>query len=356
MKKLIITLLILTRLSSLYAQHYDLIVKTNWDSIACRIDSISTKEIYFEVMLRNTWIHTKLNLSEVHEYKYDAVDEDTIVFKDGTSFIVARKRSETMQEDDSKTYVILTYDGGEFLGEIVREDEREVVVETKDRGLISIPKYQIKEMKKVKINELTVDGEYMPEQVFATRYFFTTNGLPINEGESYVLYNWFGPDFQFGVADNVSLGVITSWLASPIVGSVKYSSQINDNTSFGIGTLLGTGSWISMDFGLALPFASFTLGDRRSNITFSGGYGALWGQGDSDGRTLLSVAAMTKTGKKSSFVFDSFIVPGEGAILVPCIRLQTEYDRAFQFGFAGFISGDGSETVPIPMVQWYRKF
>jgi hypothetical protein len=68
---------------------------------------------------------------------------------------------------------------------------------------------------------------------------------------------------------------------------------------------------ITSDFGGALPFATISFGDRRKNITFSGGYGAIWQDGYFEGRAITSVAGMIKVSPKISFVFDSFIVlPG----------------------------------------------
>ena len=106
--------------------------------------------------------------------------------------------------------------------------------------------------------------------------------------------------------------------------------------------------------GLALPYAGLTFGSRRSNITFSAGYGLVWDGGDSGGELLFSVAGMTKIAKNASFVFDSFIVPGTLVILIPGLRFQSKDDRAFQFGFGGGVY-DG-DTFPLPFIGWFRKF
>lgn len=276
------------------------------------------------------------------------------------TFILTIANHAIAQVDTTKTtdklYIIITYEGGEFIGKIISQDAREILIETQDRGQILIPKYQIKEMKELKPGELSPSGEYIPAQIFATRYFITTNGLPIEKGESYILWNLYGPDFQFGVGKNLSVGILTTWFGVPIIGSVKYSLQLGENTSLGIGTLLGTGSWAAPEFGLALPYTALTFGNRRSNLTFSAGYGAVWSEGESEGRALLSVAGMTKVTKNMSLVFDSFIVPGTVALLIPGFRFQSKDDKAFQFGFAGIVVD--SELLPalIPFIQWFKKF
>jgi hypothetical protein len=245
-------------------------------------------------------------------------------------------------------------------------DPREVLIDTKNMGQVSIPKHEIKEIKLIKSGDVSADGEYLPSETFATRYFITTNGLPIAKGESYVLWNWYGPDVQFGVAKNFSLGVISTWFVAPVIASAKYSLELDANTHLGVGTLLGTGSWVARDFHFALPFASLTWGNRRSNFTVSGGYGEVWQNGSAfedhpshSGRALCSVAGMTKVSKKTSLVFDSFIFPGNGrnldyfALYNAGFRVQTRADAAFQLGFLGISSTN--DFVPIPMVQFFRK-
>ena len=213
-------------------------------------------------------------------------------------------------------------------------------------------------MRPAEKGEITALGVFKPNETFATRYFFSTNGLPIKKGDSYILWSLWGPDFQFGVAKNFGIGITTTWIGAPAVATAKYSITIDDNTHIALGALTGSGSWIAPKFGLAVPFASLTWGNRRSNFTISGGYGAVWGENSSGGRVLFSVAAMAKVSDKASLVFDSFIMPGNGkdksygAIYIPGLRFQTAANKAFQFGFAGI--SDGEHFSPIPMVQWFR--
>jgi hypothetical protein len=267
-------------------------------------------------------------------------------------------QADTAKAISPKLYIVTTNDGGQFQGKIISQDSKEILIDTKDRGQISIPKYEIKEIKEIKENELTATGEYMPVEVFATRYFITTNGLPIEKRENYILWNLWGPDFEFGIGKNLGVGVMTSWVGVPIIGSIKYSIQLAPKFNMALGGLLGTGSWAEPSFGLALPYVALTFGDRKSNLSFSGGYGSVVYEGESDGRALLSVAGMTKVGKKVSLVFDSFIAPKTAdlsgfSIYIPGIRLQTESNKTFQFGF-GALSFEG-EITPIPFVQFFRK-
>ena len=43
-------------------------------------------------------------------------------------------------------------------------------------------------------------------------------------------------------------------------------------------------------------------------------------------------------------------------LFIPGIRIQSKNDRAFQFGFLGLYADNQMLPLPIPMVQWFRKF
>jgi len=311
----------------------------------------------------------------------------------------AQNNQNITPDEPEQIYLVQKFDGTKFIGTIISQDEREVLMDTKDMGRFYIPKHLIKEIKPIFQDE---KDHYLTEELFATRYFITTNGLPIKKGENYIQWNLYGPDFQFGVADNFGVGVMTSWAAIPIIGTAKYSQNLGKNKSMALGLLAGTGSWAFPEFGLLLPYVSFTLGDRRNNLTFSTGYGKIFYQDEeynyntgvskeinrSEGRYLVSIAGLAKINEKFSLVFDSFIAPWGPyvtrneyvdhfdpatevwlnstfeevterspnlAILLPGIRWHLDADRAFQFGFTGFYFDNEFIPAPIPMVQWYRR-
>ena len=296
---------------------------------------------------------------------------------------------------DTTDYRIVKTDGSELIGRILKEDERELTIRSSDGRVIVVPQYVIREIKAVRTEELSEKGVFIGEDRFATRYFITTNGLPLKKGEHYIQWNLFGPDFQFAVSNRVGLGIMTTWLAIPIIGTAKFSIPLKKDFQVALGTMVGTSSWITLlgsdkNAGGALPFASLSYGNRRANIAASGGYGVIWAEGDSDGRALTSIAGMIKVSSRISLVFDSFIVikgktkrstrsewqsvydpntgiyhdqlvtittedrkPGLG-LFIPGVRWHQAEGKAFQFGFTG-ISFDGELLpIPMPMVQWYR--
>ncbi len=300
------------------------------------------------------------------------------------------------QQPGQVKHLVIKNDNTRFVGVITYEDAREVIIVTERLGEVAIPKHEIREIRELGEGELR-DGQFVGEEMFATRYFLTTNGLPVKKGDSYIQWNLFGPDFQFGIADNFGVGVMTTWIAMPIVGTLKRSWQLGDNTHLAAGGLLGTGSWSRPDLGLALPFVAITRGNRSHNLNFSFGYGGLKYDDEvynpntgtyiekpyREGRFLFSVAALARINENFSFVFDSFFMlrgsymteteyvwsdplqryievtrekraPGL-AVFSPGLRWQTRPESAFQFGFTGARFEGEFVPVPIPVVQWFRK-
>jgi len=257
--------------------------------------------------------------------------------------------------DSTQTYRIIKNDGAEYVGRIIEENAREVLLKTRTLGEIYIPKHEIKE-----IVLLLSDGRSEEGEQFATRYFFSTNGFSLTD-ENYIIWNIFGPDIQINYQDKVGIGLITSWFGSPIIGSIKFTKALDETTHLGYGSLLGTGSWSQLSVGGVLPYVSLTKGNATKNLTFSAGYGFVWDETDVSGNALFSIAAMNKTSNRISLVFDSFILYDSSqadvsALIIPAIRVESEKKRAFQIGFAGTLNEGELYAFPLPLIQWFRNF
>lgn len=250
----------------------------------------------------------------------------------------------------------------------------------------------IKEIVLLKGGEINKKGKYIGEDKFATRYFIFTNGLPIKKGEHYVQWNLFGPDVQFSIADDLGVGVMTSWLGIPFVGSIKKNWEVAENIQVAVGALAASFTWFSPRMYAALPFGALSFGDRQRNLSFSGGYGFInfpderyLGNGkygsEVEGRFLTSIAGMIKITSNISLVFESFmgirqkdltetVIHSDGggytsititkrrpgfALIIPGIRWHLSEGKAFQFGFAGIVNDGDVFPAPLPIVQWYRS-
>jgi len=255
--------------------------------------------------------------------------------------------------DPAKTYVVTKNDGTKITGNILSSDAREVLLKTTTIGEIIIPKHEIRSIVEFQ------PGDDKFKEIFASRYFITTNGLPVEKGDSYVQWTLLGPDIQFGASDNIGIGVMTSWIANPVALSFKYSGNLGHKLNYAVGALVGSTLWSASGVTFALPFAAVTIGDENANLNVSGGYGIAKYDGYSGSQAMFSLGAMKKVTRSGSLVFDSLVFPANGesvALLVPGFRIQTQEKSAFQFGFPGVVTSGDSSPVGFPMVSWFRKF
>ena len=183
------------------------------------------------------------------------------------------------------------------------------------------------------------------------------------KGNHYAYWSLLGPEVHFAATDRLSIGLMSTWLLSPWVFAGKYTIASQNNVHLGVGALIGTGGYWDDSFGIALPFATLTVGNNESNINFSGGWGGVgeWSEMGDRGKGLISIAGCVKLSRKVSVITDSIFILGGGdgrdsnvALLIGGFRFQTSANKAFQFGVIG--AGEGGDFIqfPIPMVGWHR--
>jgi hypothetical protein len=299
---------------------------------------------------------------------------------------------------DTTEYIIRLGNGNEYVGVIVQDDGREMLIHTKSLGKIYVSKTDVVSItKNDKSHAVVVDGEVWDNSTFSTRYFLTTNGLPIKKGENYYMIHLFGPEFHVAVSNSVNVGIMTTWIGAPFLFTVKKSfATKRPDINLALGSLNGNLSFFNEFKGLfSLNFLSVTKGNRENNITLSGGY-VHWHNGmkadlyqtnvKSNG-FLGSVAGSWRISKSASFIFDSMIgylyskrnsyeeeytydanwnvvyvnrfrveknTERAFYMFMPGIRVMETKNRAFQF----YLNYTNVEDVQFgfPMVSWLRTF
>jgi hypothetical protein len=259
---------------------------------------------------------------------------------------------QNLQDTTRQKVIVIKNDGSTYSGVILSRNEREILIDTETLGRIYIPLYEISEIKSLK--EAGRNSE-----LFATRYFLTTNGLSLGKGNRYYMLSFYGPEVHFGATDHITMGIMTSWMAMPIIGSLKLSFDAGENFHVGIGLLAGTLSWAEMSSGGILPYGCITIGNYTNNLTLSAGYAWITypeGQGSAP---LLSPACMFRVGRDIFFVLDTFIYLEDPAfaIIMPGLRFTRPQKRSsVQFGFGGVAAEGELVAMPIPAMSWFYKF
>jgi hypothetical protein len=180
---------------------------------------------------------------------------------------------------DTNTYSITTFSGKSYIAKILSDDGKQMLIMTKNVGKIFLSKEDVKEITLITSNKDIVDGEYVGGvHQFTTRYIFSTNALPVKKGKNYAMLNLFGPEVHFAVTDRLGVGIMTTWIASPMALALKYTfkkekEEANPLWNYSIGTILGTSGYIgNFGYNMGLHFLSATYGNRNNNLTFSGGW------------------------------------------------------------------------------------
>ncbi len=249
-------------------------------------------------------------------------------------------QTDTTKVENEKLYVITKNDGIQYIGKIISDDGRELLIITEKLGKIYIPKSEVKEIKLLENEKDISNGEYSDTGPFTTRYAFTTNALPISKGENYALVNLYGPEVHFAVTNHLNVGVMSTWIGSPLALALKYTLPTKkEKLNFSVGTVSGSSGYLNNFQGFGgLHFANMTLGNRKSNLTFAMGYAHFLsgnqttllvpGQYTTNDQyypsfstnstyqtikvptihgPMFSIAGITKVGPKASFVFDSML-------------------------------------------------
>lgn len=325
--------------------------------------------------------------------------------------------AQTNPVDSTVTVKIEKFNGTTYLGKIISDDGREILLETSNIGRIYIPKNEIKTMSSEKTHELNITGKLAEYFAFNTRYAFTNNALPIKKGDHYASISWYGPEVHFAVSKGLSVGVMSTWLAVPVVLAIKYTlPSKNEKIHFSIGSLLGSSSYANNFKGFGgLQWMTGTYGNTINNFSISLGYGYLKGgnmievaipgtyispnyplyvteESPLRASPVFSFAGIIKVSKKASLFFDSMLSlsqqektyitnyggfdPQTGRespfvtevtdenlwtsafILMPGMRFQTKENQSFQVSLAGIsvLDKNESSSFPFPLINWYFKF
>lgn len=257
------------------------------------------------------------------------------LFFSGVSF--AQEPSDSSKKEK---VIVTTQDGKQRVGFILSDDGRELLLMTEDIGKIYIRKDQINSIKPYDEAYIQIiNDEYSTIGPFTTRYYFTTNALPIKKNEDYAMIHLYGPEVHFSLSDRFSIGVMTSWIASPFIVAAKYTIPTkNEKVNFGIGTMLGSSGYLNTFRGYGgLHWGMLTLGDRSNNLTISAGFSYIQPGNQREeivpgtyynsdpvnySYPILSyetaksalitapafgIGGIAKVGKKASFIFDSMV-------------------------------------------------
>ena len=242
------------------------------------------------------------------------------------SFTASYSQSETGKLGDNVTIVL--FDNSEVKGEIVSDNDKEIVIRSETLGLLTFQKAEVK-----KIVYLYKKDGIFPNPMPA-RYMLGHSAFNVPKGGLY-LHSFFGVVSQglmYGITDNLSAEGGTS-LGTLVVGSpsyyghLKYGFPIAKNLRGAVS--VAHGGMISL---MILPFSAnmttlnalLTYGNKERNLTFGLGYnegstGLLFGwiRGRDGFRGMsYSLRGMTRVSKRFALITENWLPPGVGELLL----------------------------------------
>jgi len=263
-------------------------------------------------------------------------------------FSDSQAQSDPISRKDTM-YMITTNDGGEFVGKIISDDSREVVIIDRTKGKLILPKYSIKLMEMVKQSNL-VGNMIVHANPHPSRYLFTPSAIALKRGEGYM--NWFYFlifQMQYGITDNFSMGITTSWILSPTMINLKYTVPVSDELCFAIGGQIGKLT-IWDDNSVALGFASSTIGTAESNVSLNVGYGSYM----RDGITIATLSGVQRISENASIMGEFwYCQPNNGTPFFmggPAFRIYSGRKSTYDIALLA-IGNKSFQLWPLPLLS-----
>ncbi len=193
------------------------------------------------------------------------------------SFLFVNNSMAQSTPQDTSLRLIEKHDGTKYIAKIISDDGRELLLETEALGKLYLPKSEVKRISKIEDVGEIKDGEFREESPFTTRYAFTNNALPIKKNSHYTMVNLFGPEVHFAINDRFNIGVMSTWIGTPLVAVGKFTIPTsNEKINFSIASMIGSSGYLQSFRGFGgLHWGTVTFGDRKNNISISAGFGYL---------------------------------------------------------------------------------
>jgi len=214
--------------------------------------------------------------------------------------------------------IIILEDKSEISGDLISENEREIVINNTSLGLLNFSRTQVKKV-------IYLDAKGRIPNPNPTRYFIGQSAYTLEKDEGYFqnIYGLFNL-VSYGITDRFSVigGVelISLFSGTPILfANAKYgfpiSEKLNAAASFSYLTLAGS----LADFNAGTINGLLTYGTKEHQLTFGTGYA--FANGDIDNSSILTIGGTTRITKRLALITENYILTsGEGSLISGGVR------------------------------------
>ncbi|MBO6494152.1 MAG: hypothetical protein JJ978_01185 [Roseivirga sp.] len=225
---------------------------------------------------------------------------------------------EQSSSKDTQLVIVYLEDKSEITGELISENETEIVINSASLGLLT---FQQSEVKRV----VYLDGKGRMPNPNPTRYFIGQSAYTHEKGEGYYqnIYGLFNL-VSYGITDRLSVigGVelISLYSGNPILfANAKYGIPVAPklNLAASVSYLTVAGSLTELSAGTINGLV--TYGSKEHHLTVGTGYAFANGEIDSSG--VLTIGGITRLNKRFALLTENYILTsGEEAIISGGVR------------------------------------
>jgi hypothetical protein len=268
-----------------------------------------------------------------------------------TAFSTSKVLAQTEPTEDTTVFYEIQTQSGKVQGRIIREDAREIEMVKADGTTIVIPTYAVQMKTRIR------NPKALGPIVHPTRYLYAPSAIPLKQGEGYLNMIYFLVfQAQYGITDNISIGLTSTPILMPTFVNVKMASEIGENLYASFGGQIGK-LWYGDEESLGLVFANLTYGNKEANITLNTGYGFY--TRSKNQLPIVEVSGLYQTSPKVSLVGELWVLMHQGRqptfIGGPALRINAIKNGFIDVGvLSAAISFDESEREaywPIPFVS-----
>lgn len=266
------------------------------------------------------------------------------------------------QVAEKRIATVILKDGSELVGEVILENDVQVVLESQSLGKVNILRQEINLI----AYGVAFEGKAWRETLDDVRNIVgpgTGYNLPKGRGY-YQNYMLFVNEIYYGITDNFSLGagvelvsLFDFFIDFPTVGIFpKFTIPVVENKAhFGLGAILLSTPDTRSAFDLNIFYGAFTYGPRGRNVSFGLGY--VMNEGEVNSAPVFSIGAQYRVSSGVALTTESwFGQPMSGGAFSAGVRLIGKRRTSWDISLVG-VAVDGDVVVsPFPLVGLTAPF
>lgn len=227
-------------------------------------------------------------------------------------FIAVQKGYCQIEQDTTKLYKIEMNDGNEFVGYIIQKNSETILLKTTSLGRININQKDVAKISVISRDRIK-DGVVSYGELHASRYFCSSNGYGLKQGNAYYQNMWiFYNQFGYGFTNNFSVGAgivplfLFAGASSPVWITPKFTFPIKkDRINLGVGILAATVlGEDTKTFGFAYGVSTFGSGNNNLSLGIGYGYyGDSWAE-----NPVISINGKVHVGKRGYIMTENYYI------------------------------------------------